>query len=116
MSQKSSIILDGPRPTPPSIWWRGGKLLLGALSIALFSYYLRLFSGAPERLRSACANIEVGMSHAEVHTLAVARGLRPPAPGQEVTFLGEVATRGRHGCRVEWHVGRVLRSAYEPAN
>lgn len=97
------------------MWWRVAKFLFGALAIGLFIYYLRLYIEAPERLGAICSSIEVGMSHADVRAQAAVRGLRSPPPGQQVTFLGEVATNGRHGCRVEWQEGRVIRSAYELA-
>lgn len=114
MSQ-NPITLDRPQPEPSSLWWRVVKFLLGALAIGLFVYYLRLYVDAPERLGAVCSSIEAGMSQTDVHVFATARGLRPPPPDQEVTYLGEVATNGRHGCRVEWQGGRVARSVYEHA-
>lgn len=113
---ENSIILDGPRPAPSPIWWRRVKLLIGALSIAIFVHYVWIYSGAPERVGAVCASMELGMSHADVRTLAKARGLRTPKSNADVTFLGEAATHYRHGCRVEWQDGRVLRSAYETSH
>lgn len=115
MSQ-NTMILDGPRPSPPPIWWRWVRLLIGALLIAIFVYYVWLYSGAPERVGAVCARMEAGMSHAAVRNLAADRGLRTPDSNQGVTYLGESATQYRHGCRVEWQDGHVLRSAYETSH
>lgn len=76
------------------------------------SYCTYNFTTAESRLRAICAEIQPGMSVAELREYADEQGLGPPPKESGVSFIVEGKSVGRWGCEIATESGYVKDAKY----
>lgn len=94
-----------------------GKLAgFALLLLAGFGYFFYLSITAEPRVRLLCAQIPPGMALADLQSFAERHSLGPGKAHEDLNYLVETKSFGRHGCKVMVKNGLVQTSEYTYAD
>lgn len=108
----SSIIIDRPPAPELDKRWRIAKAAFVIVLVYVIGYHAWLYATAEGRVGAICADITRGSSRTDIQAFARAHDFRVPDSTGTTTFMGEKATNGRYGCRIEWEGDVVVRATY----
>lgn len=92
------------------------KLAVSALLLAGFGYFFYLSSTAEQRVKSLCTQVQPGMTLIDLQSFTERHGLGPGKAHEDLNYLVETRSFGRHGCKVLVKNGLVQRSEYSYAD
>jgi hypothetical protein len=92
--------------------WRRRLNTIGGLAIlGSMAYCTGLYATAESRVSRVCAKFTRGMDLPTATTIAKSHDMNAPRDAP-VTFVAEIATFGRHACKLEFKEGILERSTY----
>lgn len=95
---------------------KGLALVFGVPVLFGIAFFYNALATGEQRMTEVCAQIEPGMSLAQLRDFAADHGLSQPGMDAGVAYLGEGKTYGRFACKVELEAGVVKSSAYSHAD
>jgi hypothetical protein len=86
---------------------------IGSAALAAVGYVVYGYATAETRVRTECAEIQVGSDLLSLRAFARSHGLSEPRGDADVVYLVESRTFGRYGCKITLKAGAVQTVQYD---